>query len=132
MEKKISQYNLSQQADLNGETDIFKQRVEVTEIVRRDRYLTYKETLDEYEINVVLRLGEDYAKIQRRGIINMNFYFAEGVRTDTFYESPAGKHHYQIETGKIDIQDDNICIEYTLFDGGDILGEYKYQLQKVG
>lgn len=132
MEKKISDYELSQHAALNGETDVFTQQVTVTEIVRRDRYLTYKETLDEHEINVVLRLGDNYAKIQRRGIINMNFYFAEGETTDTFYESPAGRHHYSLKTDKINITHDEIYIQYRLFEGSEILGEYKYRMKKVG
>lgn len=132
MEKIYNQYDLTQYVSLNGDKDTYTQRVDVTEIVRRDRYLTYKEALDEYNINVVLRLGDDYAKIQRRGIINMNFYFVEGVTTDTFYESPAGKHHYQLETSWLDIKEDEIYIEYTLYTGGEVLGEYKYQMKKAG
>lgn len=132
MEKKKFQYELIQHVDLDGDTDTFNQRVDVTEIVTRDRYLTYKEMLDEHALNVVLRLGENYAKIQRRGVINMNFYFAEGVIADTFYESPAGKHYYQLKTNKLNISTEEVYIEYVLYNGGEILGEYKYQMKKVG
>ena len=80
-------YRINQVVDMNGEMKRYEQTVNAEVLERKDRYLRYTEQLDDYEIDVVMRVGDDFIKIQRRGIINMNFHFQQWETTDTFYES---------------------------------------------
>lgn len=132
MDKQHSQFKLRQNVKTNGETKRFKQDLDVEVIGRKDRYYRYTEKLDEHEIDVVLRAGDGFVKIQRRGVINMNFYFEEGRTTDTFYESPAGKHLFWIHTRRLSLSDSLIDIEYDLIEGDAVIGNYHYKLEKVG
>ncbi|WP_411842905.1 DUF1934 domain-containing protein [Salinicoccus sp. HZC-1] len=132
MDKQHLQFKLRQNVKMNGETKTFKQDLNVEVIERKDMYYKYTEKLDEHEIDVTLRAGDGFVKIQRRGIINMNFYFEEGKTTDTFYESPAGKHLFQIRTNMLDRNGSSIDIEYDLIEDGRVIGNYHYELQKVG
>lgn len=132
MNKQHSQFKLRQNVKMNGETKGFKQNLDVEVIERNDRYYRYTEKLDEHEIDVVLRSGDGFVKIQRRGVISMNFYFEEGRTTDTFYESPAGKHLFKIRTRRLDQSDSVIDIEYDLIEDGAVIGNYHYKLEKVG
>lgn len=132
MDKQHSQFKLRQNVRMNGETKRFKQDLDVEVIERKDRYYRYTEKLDEHEIDVVLRAGDGFVKIQRRGVINMNFYFEEGRTTDTFYESPAGKHLFRIHTIRLDMTESSVDIEYDLIEDDAVIGNYHYKLEKVG
>ncbi|WP_373446079.1 DUF1934 domain-containing protein [Salinicoccus bachuensis] len=125
-------YRINQVVDMDGERKRYEQTVRAEVLERKDRYLRYTEQLDEYEIDVVMRVGDDFIKIQRRGIINMNFHFQQGETTDTFYESPAGKHHFRINTTALDIGEVTIEIHYELYDHNGKLGDYHYKIRKVG
>ena len=125
-------YRINQVVDMNGEMKRYEQTVNAEVLERKDRYLRYTEQLDDYEIDVVMRVGDDFIKIQRRGIINMNFHFQQGETTDTFYESPAGKHHFRINTTVLDIGEVTIEIRYELYDHNGKLGDYHYKIRKVG
>ncbi|MCG7331929.1 DUF1934 family protein [Salinicoccus roseus] len=125
-------YRINQVVDMNGEMKRYEQTVNAEVLERKDRYLRYTEQLDDYEIDVVMRVGDDFIKIQRRGIINMNFHFQQGETTDTFYESPAGKHHFRINTTVLDIGEVAIEIRYELYDHNGKLGDYHYKIRKVG
>lgn len=132
MDKKETMYRINQVVDMNGEMKRYEQTVNAEVLERKDRYLRYTEQLDDYEIDVVMRVGDDFIKIQRRGIINMNFHFQQGETTDTFYESPAGKHHFRINTTVLDIGEVTIEIRYELYDHNGKLGDYHYKIRKVG
>jgi len=132
MDKQHAQFKLRQTVDMNGETKRFRQDLDVEVIERKDRYYRYTEKLDEHEIDVVLRAGDGFVKIQRRGVINMNFHFEEGRTTETFYESPAGKHLFQIHTKKLDLSGSSVDIEYDLIENGAVIGNYHYKLERVG
>ncbi|KIH70338.1 DUF1934 domain-containing protein [Salinicoccus roseus] len=132
MDKKETMYRINQVVDMNGERKRYEQTVTAEVLERKDRYLRYTEQLDDYEIDVVMRVGDDFIKIQRRGIINMNFHFQQGETTDTFYESPAGKHHFRINTIVLDIGEVAIEIRYELYDHNGKLGDYHYKIRKVG
>ncbi|WP_271401770.1 DUF1934 domain-containing protein [Salinicoccus roseus] len=132
MDKKETMYRINQIVDMNGERKRYEQTVTAEVLERKDRYLRYTEQLDDYEIDVVMRVGDDFIKIQRRGIINMNFHFQQGETTDTFYESPAGKHHFRINTTVLDIGEVTIEIRYELYDHNGKLGDYHYKIRKVG
>lgn len=132
MDKQHSQFKLRQNVRMNGETKRFKQDLDVEVIERKDRYYRYTEKLDEHEIDVVLRAGDGFVKIQRRGVINMNFYFEEGRTTDTFYESPVGKHLFRIHTIRLDMTESSVDIEYDLIEDDAVIGNYHYKLEKVG
>lgn len=132
MDKKETMYRINQVVDMNGERKRYEQTVTAEVLERKDRYLRYTEQLDDYEIDVVMRVGDDFIKIQRRGIINMNFHFQQGETTDTFYESPAGKHHFRINTTALDIGEVTIEIRYELYDHNGKLGDYHYKIRKVG
>lgn len=124
-------YKLSQVVDMHGEKNEYKQDLEVSIIDKEDRYLRYTEALDEHELKVTVRIGDGVVKLQRRGIINMNFHFEEGLKTSTFYDSPAGRHHFEILTHTLEISDTDLYIEYELFEAGSILGSYKYKLERA-
>ncbi|WP_434121538.1 DUF1934 domain-containing protein [Salinicoccus roseus] len=132
MDKKETMYRINQVVDMHGEMKRYEQTVNAEVLERKDRYLRYTEQLDDYEIDVVMRVGDDFIKIQRRGIINMNFHFQQGETTDTFYESPAGKHHFRINTTVLDIGEVAIEIRYELYDHNGKLGDYHYKIRKVG
>lgn len=122
---------LTQLVLMHGEETKYEQKLQVSEIEKGDTYLRYTEALDDNELNVTVRLGDNYVKLQRRGIINMNFYFEEGVRTDTFYDSPAGRHHFEIVTHELKTGDGILTIKYDLFESGALLGKYKYMLERI-
>ena len=122
---------LTQLVFMHGDETKYEQKLEVSEIEKGDTYLRYTEALDDNELKVTARLGDNYVKLQRRGIINMNFYFEEGVRTDTFYDSPAGRHHFEIVTHELKTGDGVLSIKYDLFESGALLGKYKYTLERI-
>lgn len=122
---------LTQLVFMHGDETKYEQKLEVSEIEKGDTYLRYTEALDDNELKVTVRLGDNYVKLQRRGIINMNFYFEEGVRTDTFYDSPAGRHHFEIVTHELKTGDGILSIKYDLFESGALLGKYKYTLERI-
>lgn len=122
---------LTQLVFMHGDETKYEQKLEVSEIEKGDTYLRYIEALDDNELKVTVRLGDNYVKLQRRGIINMNFYFEEGVRTDTFYDSPAGRHHFEIVTHELKTGDGVLSIKYDLFESGALLGKYKYTLERI-
>ena len=122
---------LTQLVFMHGDETKYEQKLEVSEIEKGDTYLRYTEALDDNELKVTVRLGDNYVKLQRRGIINMNFYFEEGVRTDTFYDSPAGRHHFEIVTHELKTGDGVLSIKYDLFESGALLGKYKYTLERI-
>ena len=132
MKDEKLRFLLTQKFNMNDEKQSFAQEVEVTEIFKRDRYLTYQEQMDEHELNVVLRISDDFIKINRSGVINMKFHFVKGKETDTFYESPAGRHHFTVYTKKIVALKDQIIIDYELFEQGQLLGSYQYKLEREG
>lgn len=117
---------------MNDEKQSFSQDVEVTEIFKRDRYLKYQEQMDEYKLDVILRVNDEFIKINRSGVVNMKFHFVEGKETDTFYESPAGRHHFTIYTDQIVSSENLIIIDYELFEQGRLLGSYQYKLKREG
>lgn len=122
---------LTQLVFMHGDETKYEQKLEISEIEKGDTYLRYTEALDDNELKVTVRLGDNYVKLQRRGIINMNFYFEEGVRTDTFYDSPAGRHHFEIVTHELKTGDGVLSIKYDLFESGALLGKYKYTLERI-
>ena len=122
---------LTQLVFMHGDETKYEQKLKVSEIEKGDTYLRYTEALDDNELKVTVRLGDNYVKLQRRGIINMNFYFEEGVRTDTFYDSPAGRHHFEIVTHELKTKDGILTIKYDLFESGALLGKYKYTLERI-
>ena len=130
-DEKLS-FLLTQNFNMNDEKQSFSQKVEVTEIFKRDRYLKYQEQMDEYKLDVILRINDDFIKINRSGVVNMKFHFAEGKETDTFYESPAGRHHFTIYTNHIAALRNEITIDYELFEQGQLLGSYQYKLEREG
>lgn len=132
MNGRISQFKIRQIVTMNNETETFETDADVEIIDKKDRYFRYTEQLDEHEIDVVLRAGDDFVKIQRRGVINMNFHFEEDKTTDTFYESPAGKHFFRIHTDSLSMSDTHIDIQYQLIEGGYVIGHYHYKLEKEG
>ncbi|WP_017549936.1 DUF1934 domain-containing protein [Salinicoccus carnicancri] len=132
MDRKHSQFKLRQTVEMNGETKRFRQDLDVELIEQRDKYYRYTEKLDGHEVAVVLRAGDGFVKIQRRGVINMNFHFEEGRTTETFYESPAGKHLFRIYTSRLDVGDNLVDIKYELIESGAVIGKYHYKLEKVG
>ncbi|WP_020007598.1 DUF1934 domain-containing protein [Salinicoccus albus] len=132
MKGQVSQFKIRQSVDMNNEIKTFEQNADVEIIDKKDRYFRYTERLDEYEIDVVLRAGNDFVKIQRRGIIDMNFHFEAGRTTDTFYESPAGRHFFRIHTDALAVDDARIDIRYQLIEGEDVIGHYHYKLEKEG
>lgn len=123
--------NLTQLVFMHGEETKYEQKLKVTEIKKGDTYLRYIEALDEHELKVTVRLGDNFVKLQRRGLINMNFYFEEGVKTDTFYDSPAGRHHFEIVTHELKTGDGTLTVKYDLFESGVLLGKYKYTLERI-
>lgn len=123
--------NLTQLVFMHGEETKYEQKLQVSELEKGDTYLRYTEALDDYELNVTVRLGDNFVKLQRRGIINMNFHFEEGVKTDTFYDSPAGRHHFEIVTHELTAGDGTLIIKYDLFESGALLGKYKYTLERI-
>ncbi len=124
-------YKLSQIVDMHGEKNEYKQDLNVSVIDKEDRYLRYTESLDEHELKVTVRISDCNIKLQRRGIINMNFHFEKGMRTSTFYDSPAGRHQFEILTHELDASDTGLYIEYDLFESGSLLGHYKYKLERA-
>lgn len=127
-----AEYQVDQVVTMNDETKRYSQSVDVEVVERNDIYMRYVEQLEEHALDVTLRVGDGFVKIQRRGIINMNFHFVEDEMTDTFYESPAGKHHLQIRTNSLEIGEQSIEIHYELHDSEDKLGDYHYKIMKVG
>ena len=123
--------NLTQLVFMHGEETKYEQKLQVSELEKGDTYLRYTEALDDYELKVTVRLGDNFVKLQRRGIINMNFHFEEGVKTDTFYDSPAGRHHFEIVTHELTTGDGTLQIKYDLFESGELLGKYKYTLERI-
>lgn len=130
-DKKLS-FSLTQKVDMHDEKQSFSQEVEVTDIIKRDRYLKYQEEMDEHKLDVVLRINDEFIKINRSGVVNMKFHFVEGEETDTFYESPAGRHHFTIYTKQIIALENQIIIDYELFEHGHLLGSYQYKLEREG
>ena len=130
-DKKLS-FLLTQKFNVNDEKQSFSQKVEVTEIFKRDRYLKYQEQMDEHKLDVTLRINDEFIKINRSGVVNMKFHFVEGEETDTFYESPAGRHHFKIYTDQIVALENQIIIDYELFEQGQLLGSYQYKLEREG
>ncbi len=132
MKDKTSKFLLTQNFRMSGEDRSFIQKVEVSEIEKRDRYLKYEEEMEGHQLEVVLRISDDFIKIQRAGIVSMKFTFVEGEMTDTFYESAAGRHHFTLYTKKLMTGDDRIVIEYDLYEQGQLLGNYHYELEREG
>ncbi|SDK59467.1 DUF1934 domain-containing protein [Lacicoccus qingdaonensis] len=132
MKDEKLRFLLTQKFNMNDEKQSFSQEVEVTEIIKRDRYLKYREQMDVHELDVTLRINDDFIKIKRSGVVSMNFHFAEGRETDTFYESPAGRHHFTIYTHEIKALENEIFIDYELFEQGQLLGSYQYKLEREG
>ncbi|CAD2071120.1 hypothetical protein JEOAER750_00163 [Jeotgalicoccus aerolatus] len=130
-EKKTAKYKLTQLVFMHDEETKYEQQLDVDIMHKEDTYLRYTEALDEHELNVTVRLGDGFVKLQRRGIINMNFYFEEGVKTDTFYDSPAGRHHFEIVTHTLKPETEKLVIKYDLFEAGSLLGKYKYTLERI-
>ena len=54
---------LTQKFNMNDEKQSFSQKVEVTEIFKRDRYLKYQEQMDEHKLDVTLRINDEFIKI---------------------------------------------------------------------
>lgn len=123
-------YRLTQTVRAQGPTKVYESDVIVNQIEKKDVYLKYEEALDEHTLNVVMRIGEQDIRLSRRGIITMNFHFIEGVYTDTFYESPAGRHHFRLFTKKISTDINRVEIDYDLYEGESCIGQYLYILEK--
>lgn len=132
MKGETSKFLLTQNFRAGGEDRSFVQKIEVSEIEKRDRYLKYEEDMEGHRLDVVLRIGGDFIKIQRVGIISMKFTFVEDEMTDTFYESAAGRHHFTLYTKTLLVEDDRIVIEYDLYEQGQLLGNYHYKLEREG
>lgn len=132
MKGETSKFLLTQNFRVSGENRSFAQKIEVTEIEKRDRYLKYREDMEGHRLDVVLRIGDDFIKIQRSGIVSMKFTFVEGEMTDTFYESAAGRHHFKLYTKALLIESDRVIIEYVLYEQGQLLGNYHYKLEREG
>lgn len=130
-ETETHEYNLTQLVFMHGEEKKYGQKLTVKQLHKDDIYLRYTEALDEHELNVTVRLGDGFVKLQRRGIINMNFHFEAGVKTDTFYDSPAGRHHFEVLTHTLENDAAKLVIHYDLFESGELLGNYKYTLERI-
>ena len=125
------EWNLTQLVFMHGEETKYEQKLQVSEVEKGDTYLRYTEALDEHEIKVTVRLGDSFVKLKRSGIINMNFHFEEGATTDTFYDSPACRHHFEIVTHELKTDDGLLKVKYDLFESGALLGKYKYTLERI-
>lgn len=132
MNDRKSTFLLTQKIDTGSGKNTFTQKIEVTEITKRDRYLKYDESMEEHLLNVILRIGDGFIKISRSGVINMKFTFVKDETTDTFYESPAGRHHFTIYTNDMSIEEDGIVIDYNLYEQNRLLGNYQYKLEREG
>ncbi|HJE18827.1 MAG TPA: DUF1934 domain-containing protein [Aliicoccus persicus] len=125
-----TQYRLSQTVRGQGPVKTFEADVMVEVIEKKDVYLRYKENLDEHELDVVMRIGDGDVRLSRRGIIQMNFHFIPGVYTDTFYESPAGRHHFRLLTKQLKVEASRVEIEYELYENDENIGHYLYIIEK--
>lgn len=122
-------YKLRQTVRGQGQEKVYTGDVEVEIIKKKDTFLRYKETLDEHELDVVMGLGTHDIRLSRNGIIQMNFHFVPGVHTDTFYESPAGRHHFRLFTKRIESNVKRVVIEYDLYEADECIGQYLYILE---
>ena len=122
-------YHLSQTVNGQGKQKVFTSDIEVELIKKKDIYFKYTETLDEHPLDVVMRVGTHDIRLSRRGIIQMNFHFVPHVFTDTFYESPAGRHHFRLYTRKLSNDIALIEIIYDLYEGETCIGNYEYILE---
>lgn len=130
-DNKMHQYKLTQVVFMHGEETKYDQKLTVTEINKDDTYLRYIEAIDEHELKVTIRIGEGYVKLQRRGVVNMNLHFELGEKTSTYYDSPAGKHHFEVLTHRLITTEKTIEIKYDLFEADNLLGKYKYTLERI-
>lgn len=125
-------YHLSQTVKGQGKKKVYTSDIDVEIIDKKDTYLKYQETLDAHTLDVVMRLGEHDVRLSRRGIIQMNFHFVPNVFTDTFYESPAGRHHFRLYTHRLSHDISRIEIIYDLYEGETRIGNYHYILESSG
>lgn len=132
MKDETTKFLLTQNFRAGGEDRSFVQKVEVSEIEKRDRYLKYQEDMEGHQLDVILRIGDDFIKIQRVGVVSMKFTFVRNEMTDTFYESAAGRHHFTLYTKTLLVERDRIVIDYDLYEQDQLLGSYHYKLEREG
>lgn len=96
-------------------------------------YLRYEE---EDGAKVTFRISGDGVELTRRsGQLRLRLSFSEGESKTTSYMTPYGAVELECRTDRLECEYDEagrcggLAVDYVLFTGGEILGEYKIRLQ---
>ncbi|WP_196211653.1 DUF1934 domain-containing protein, partial [Staphylococcus capitis] len=61
-------------------------------------FIRYEEQIEDAKVNVTIKIEDSGVKLIRKGDINMNLHFVEGLVTTTHYDVPAGKIPLTVKT----------------------------------
>ncbi|MCE3020783.1 DUF1934 domain-containing protein [Staphylococcus pasteuri] len=116
----------------NGDKEKFDFTTEGSWHKRQSHIIRYNENIDDAKVNVTIKIEDDGVKLIRKGDINMNFHFVEGVETTTLYDIPAGRIPLNVKTLSIlhfvTPDGGKLKVHYELYQNDEKMGSYQYEI----
>lgn len=99
--------------------------------VKENTYLRYEE---DQNLTVTFKVDEKGIWLTRKGSqMKLRLYFDEAKHYETNYQTPFGAINLTCQTQKVLFEEENakgqLAVDYQLFSGEELLGEYKIRLQ---
>ena len=99
--------------------------------VKENTYLRYEE---DQNLIVTFKVDEKGIWLTRNGSqMKLRLYFDEAKHYETNYQTPFGAINLTCQTQKVLFEEENakgqLAVDYQLFSGEELLGEYKIRLQ---
>ena len=99
--------------------------------VKENTYLRYEE---DQNLIVTFKVDEKGIWLTRNGLqMKLRLYFDEAKHYETNYQTPFGAIKLTCQTQKVLFEEENakgqLAVDYQLFSGEELLGEYKIRLQ---
>ncbi|MFI9032870.1 DUF1934 domain-containing protein [Staphylococcus pasteuri] len=116
----------------NGDKEKFDFTTEGSWHKRQSHIIRYNENIDDAKVNVTIKIEDDGVKLIRKGDINMNFHFVEGVETTTLYDIQAGRIPLNVKTLSIlhfvTPDGGKLKVHYELYQNDEKMGSYQYEI----
>ncbi|TDM39177.1 DUF1934 domain-containing protein [Macrococcoides goetzii] len=125
--------HIKQQITNSEGTETFEFNTTGTLIKKAHTYIMYKETIDDIQTDVRVKMEKERVRINRKGQLTLDFLFVPYETTQNMYHLANQKTVMEITTNQMFIESDEhsgkVYIQYTIVNNQTVLGSYTYDIE---
>ena len=125
--------HIKQQITNSEGTETFEFNTTGTRIKKAHTYIMYKETIDDIQTDVRVKIEKERVRINRKGQLTLDFLFVPYETTQNIYHLAHQKTVMEVTTNQLFIESDEhsgkVYIQYTIVNNQTVLGSYTYDIE---